>query len=81
MIDYITASVVERGIRVVKIGVVLIGFVYLLYVYNVYLTKETVARQSVVCPSYLSIARSSRDTLIVMRNDPLCNRFVLENLQ
>ena len=38
-------------------------------------------RQQVVCPSFLSIARSARDTLIVMRNEPLCNSYVLDNLQ
>jgi hypothetical protein len=38
-------------------------------------------RKEVVCPSFLSIARSSRDTLIVMRNEPLCNSYVLDNLQ
>jgi len=38
-------------------------------------------RKEVVCPSFLSIARSSRDTLIVMRNEPLCNRYVLDNLK
>jgi hypothetical protein len=37
-------------------------------------------RQSVVCPSFLSMARNVRDTLIVMRNDPLCNSYVLDNL-
>ena len=38
-------------------------------------------RREVICPSYLSIARSARDTLIVMRNDQLCNRYVLDNLK
>lgn len=38
-------------------------------------------RMEMVCPSFLSIARSSRDTLIVMRNEPLCNSYVLDNLQ
>jgi hypothetical protein len=37
-------------------------------------------RKQVVCPSFLSIARSARDTLIVMRNEPLCNVYVLDNL-
>ena len=37
-------------------------------------------RKKVVCPSFLSIARSARDTLIVMRNEPLCNAYVLDNL-
>jgi hypothetical protein len=38
-------------------------------------------RMEVICPSFLSITRSARDTLIVMRNEPLCNRYVLDNLQ
>ena len=39
------------------------------------------ARKETVCPSFLSIARSARDTLIVMRNEELCNRYVLDNLK
>lgn len=39
------------------------------------------ARKEVVCPSFLSITRSARDTLIVMRNEPLCNSYVLDNLK
>lgn len=38
-------------------------------------------RQQVVCPSFLSIARSARDTLIIMRNEPLCAQYVLDNLK
>jgi hypothetical protein len=38
-------------------------------------------RQQVICPSFLSIARSPRDTLIVMRNEPLCSKYVLDNLR
>jgi hypothetical protein len=44
-------------------------------------TIANTKRMEVVCPSFLSIARSARDTLIVMRNEPLCNRYVLDNLQ
>lgn len=33
------------------------------------------------CPSLLSITRSSRDTLIVMRVVPLCTNYVLSNLK
>lgn len=43
--------------------------------------NDATQRQQVVCPSFLSIARSSRDTLIVMRNEPLCNSYVLDNLK
>ena len=38
-------------------------------------------RAQIICPSFLSITRSARDTLIVMRNEPLCTRYVLDNLQ
>lgn len=38
-------------------------------------------RKNVICPSLLSIGRSSRDTLIIMKNEDLCNSFVLENLK
>ena len=38
-------------------------------------------RKEVVCPSFLSIARSARDTMIVMRNEPLCRDYVLDNLK
>lgn len=34
-----------------------------------------------VCPSLLSITRSARDTLIVMKAEPLCNKFVLDSLR
>lgn len=35
----------------------------------------------VACPSLLSIGRSSRDTLIIMKVEPLCNVYVLDNLK
>jgi hypothetical protein len=38
-------------------------------------------RKDIVCPSLLSIGRSSRDTLIIMKNEYLCNSFVLDNLK
>jgi hypothetical protein len=61
-----------------------VAFVAFLW-YSDYLTtvgnKNAAQRQQVVCPSFLSIARSARDTLIVMRNEPLCNSYVLDNLQ
>lgn len=38
-------------------------------------------RKNIICPSLLSIGRSARDTLIIMKNEDLCNSFVLENLK
>jgi hypothetical protein len=44
-------------------------------------TEEVSRRRDVACPSLLSIARSPRDTLIVMKNEPLCATFVLDSLK
>ena len=33
-----------------------------------------------ICPSLFSIARTSQDTLIVMKAESLCNDYLLENL-
>ena len=69
----------------VKKTIVLAGFsvvfLYGSYLYNKTIDRQNARRQEIVCPSFLSIARSARDTLIVMRNEPLCNRYVLDNLQ
>jgi hypothetical protein len=38
-------------------------------------------RTASICPALLSISRSARDTLIVMKAEPLCNNYVLSNLK
>lgn len=38
-------------------------------------------RREMICPSLLSISRSARDTLIVMKAETLCNRYVLDSLK
>lgn len=58
-----------------------VGLLYLAYTNDERQAENARQRQEVVCPSFLSIARSARDTLIVMRNEPLCNSYVLDNLQ
>ena len=72
-------------VRPLQIPLSLIVAIVVYFWYVDYLTtidnKNAAQRQEVVCPSFLSIARSSRDTLIVMRNEPLCNSYVLDNLQ
>lgn len=70
--------------RVIRSLVWVAGSVVFLYIANIYTTyvdRKEMERQSVICPSFLSISRSARDTLIVMRNEPLCNRYVLEGLR
>lgn len=37
-------------------------------------------KKNSICPSLFSIARTSQDTLIVMKAEPLCNDYLLENL-
>jgi len=58
-----------------------IGLLYVAITNDERQLKQARERQEIVCPSFLSIARSARDTLIVMRNEPLCNSYVLDNLQ
>jgi len=70
-------SVISTFVSVV-VGVTVL---YGLYMYDIHTEKKIEERKNTVCPSFLSIARSSRDTLLIMRNDPLCNRYVLENLK
>lgn len=43
--------------------------------------EARIRRANAVCPALLSIGRSSRDTLIVMRADDMCNEYVLKNFK
>jgi len=36
--------------------------------------------RAVTCPALLSIARTPRDTLIVMKNKPVCVEYVFDNM-
>ena len=63
----------------------LVVTVFLLYklgslLYNKKVTYD-VTKKNTACPSLLSVTRSARDTLIVMKADHLCNDYVLENLK
>lgn len=44
-------------------------------------TERELARKSTICPALLSISRSARDSLIIMRAENLCNEYVLETLK
>ncbi len=71
-------AVIKRGIVILVVGfIVIFGGRYM----NTTTKQSHEQRKTVVCPSFLSIARSARDTLIVMRNEPLCTEYVLDNLQ
>lgn len=69
---------------VVFYGAVLVAVVAANMVRKKYNENVTVAdsvRQKSICPALLSISRSARDTLIVMKAEPLCNGFVLDSLK
>lgn len=69
---------VATGIKVIG----LLGIVVLLGMFvNYRLDELTSTRQATACPSLLSIGHSSRDTLIIMRSEPLCNQYVMDNLK
>lgn len=42
---------------------------------------QTASRTEAICPALLSISRSARDTLIVMKAETLCNNYVLNNFK
>ena len=73
-----TVTTIKRTIVAIIMGGIVVSS-------HMYMTKHEAQaheqRKTVVCPSFLSIARSPRDTLIVMRNEPLCTEYVLDNLQ
>jgi hypothetical protein len=39
------------------------------------------SQMNAICPALFSITRSARDTLIVMKAEPLCNTYILQNLK
>lgn len=66
-------------------GIFLLVCVILLYKFGSILYNKKVAadltKKNTACPTLLSISRSARDTLLVMRAEPLCDSYVLEHIQ
>lgn len=62
-----------------------VATIFLLYKLGVVLYERKVAvdlsKKETACPTLLSISRSARDTLLVMRSEPLCAIYVLDNIQ
>jgi len=52
-----------------------------LYTNNIDHKARYAQEQKTTCPSLLSIARSARDTLIIMRDKDMCTDYVLINLK
>jgi hypothetical protein len=70
--------------KILNIGYVLVCS-FLVYKLGVVLyDKKTISDANIKnssCPALLSISRSARDTLIVMKAEPLCDSYVLENIK
>jgi hypothetical protein len=72
---------IKNVIRTVIWSSVVLSIMYAATVwYESHVITQDIKKHT-ACPSLLSIARSPRDTLIVMKSEPLCNDYVLETLQ
>lgn len=84
----ISTTFLETGKKVLR-EVIFWGGIILLFVSFLVLgqkhqeqtAEDDRVRTEEICPALLSISRSARDTLIVMKAEPLCNSFVLDNLK
>jgi hypothetical protein len=72
---------VEKFIKVVVLFVIVSFSILGFNTYTKIVHKKETQKQTAICPALLSIGRSSRDTLIVMKAEPLCDKFVLDNLK
>lgn len=76
-----TKKIINDVVFYSGIALTLVGAVYGIRQFNKQEDIAAVARQQSICPALLSISRSARDTLIVMKAEPLCNGFVLDSLK
>jgi len=76
MMKLTSGKIINLGVAAFFGLVILMGYKTAKRIHN-----DQVTWQQTACPSLLSIGRSSRDTLIIMKNLPDCNRFVLDNLK
>lgn len=64
----------------IVIGIIVLGYKISSVAFDKFSGRQQ-ARRDAICPALLSISRSARDTLIVMKAEQLCNSFVLDNLK
>ena len=72
---------IKKYVRVVYVVVTLGALAKLSHVGYTKRTEYNAVRKDAICPALFSISRSARDTLIVMKSEPLCNDYVLLNLK
>lgn len=81
MKNVLTPETMKKGIKVVS-TVVIVGL--LIKIGTLGWTARTQykeTRKAAICPGLFSISRSARDTLIVMKAEPLCDDYMLDNLK
>ena len=66
---------------VLTIAVIFAGVIKASMIFGEYTENKTEEWKNAACPSLFSIARSARDTLIVMKSHSECNKYVMENLK
>lgn len=74
-------KIVHRVAKLASVtGILLLAFKLFMVVTERQKVRDEIFKTS-NCPPLLSVAKSWRDTLIVMKTTPLCNQYVLENLE
>ena len=74
-------DIVKKTVRYVALVVIIALLAKVSIVANERKVEYEKTRTASICPALLSISRSARDTLIVMKAEPLCNNYVLTNLK
>lgn len=80
-----TPNWMTKNIKFIKYGLISVVVLFLVYQVGTRATSRigqyNTVKADTICPSLLSIGRSARDTLIVMKAEPLCNKYVLDRLR
>jgi VanZ family protein len=74
-------EIVKKAVKYVSAVAILVLMAKLFVVADERKKEYDKTRTASICPALLSISRSARDTLIVMKAEPLCNNYVLANLK
>jgi hypothetical protein len=74
-------KIIKRIANIVSIVAIVVVGVMLEHKISTYFTERDTQKASVSCPQLYSIARSPRDTLLVMRSENLCVNYLLETME
>lgn len=81
LLSSVTKDTIKKIINALVVAAtVVVLYKLLLFGYTRKLQQDDVKKNS-ACPTLLSISRSARDTLLVMRSEPLCTQYVLDSIK